>query len=111
MRVYCDDLSTRLSNAEKAANVKVIAELLAWADWRFQWVHPFRDFNGRIGRILLTAILFKLKLPPAETASVEPDEKEEYLKALRLADKGDLSALTELWLHRLLNAVKEDKNK
>lgn len=111
MQLYCDDLSTRLSNAEKAANVKAIAELLAWADWRFQWIHPFRDFNGRIGRILLTAILFKLKLPPAETASVEPDENEEYLKALRLADKGDLSALTELWLHRLLNAVKEDKNK
>ncbi len=108
MQLYCDDLSTRLLNVENAGTVREVAELLAWADWRFQWIHPFRDFNGRIGRILLTAILFKLKLPPAETASVEPGEMEQYLKALRLADKGDLSALTEIWLHRLSKAVKED---
>lgn len=105
IQLYCDDLSTRLSNVEKTTNVKETAELLAWADWRFQWIHPFRDFNGRVGRILLTAILFRLKLPPVETASVEPEEKEEYLNALRLADKGDLSALTSIWLHRLLKAV------
>ncbi len=111
MQLYCDDLSTRLSNAEKGKNVEEIAELLAWADWRFQWIHPVRDFNGRIGRILLTAILFRLKLPPTETASVDPGEKEEYLKALRLADRGDLSALTEIWLHRLLKAVKENNEK
>lgn len=109
MQLYCDDLSTRLSNAELSPHVKEIAELLAWADWRFQWIHPFRDFNGRIGRILLSAILFRLKLPPIETASVEPGKKEEYLKALRLADRRDLSALTEIWLHRLSKAVKEDK--
>lgn len=111
MRLYCDDLSTRLSNAEKTINIKEIAELLAWADWLFQWIHPFRDLNGRVGRILLTAILIRLKLPPAETASVESREKEEYLKAIRLADKQDLSALTEIWLHRLLKGVKEDNIK
>ncbi len=109
MQLYCDDLSTRLSNAEMSPNVKEIAELLAWADWRFQWIHPFRDFNGRIGRILLSAILFRLKLPPTETASVEPGKKEEYLEALRLADQIDLSALTEIWLLRLSKAVNEDK--
>lgn len=110
MQLYWDDLSTRLSNAEKGKNVEDIAELLAWTDWRFQWIHPFRDFNGRIGRILLTAVLFRLKLPPTETASVDPGEQKEYLKALRLADRGDLSALTEIWLHRLIKAVKEDRN-
>ncbi|MBI5192004.1 MAG: Fic family protein [Nitrospirae bacterium] len=111
MKLYCDDLSTRLSSAEKTINIKEIAELLAWADWRFQWIHPFRDLNGRIGRILLTAILIRLKLPPTETASVESREKQEYLKAIRLADKQDLSVLTEIWLHRLLKGVKEDKGK
>jgi fido (protein-threonine AMPylation protein) len=61
MQLYCDDLSTRLSNAEKATNVKEIAELLAWADWRFQWIHPFRDFNGRSGGHLIYLIAFKEK--------------------------------------------------
>ena len=87
-----------------------MAELLAWADWRFQWIHPFKDFNGRVGRILLTAILFKLRLPPAETAAVEPKEREEYLKALRSADRGDISALTEIWLNRLLKAIENEES-
>jgi Fic family protein len=107
MRQYCDDLSTRLSNIEKTKDIEKIAELLAWADWRFQWIHPFKDFNGRVGRIILTALLFKLKLPPAETASFEPKEREEYLKALRIADNGDLSALIQVWINRLLKASKE----
>lgn len=103
VRLYCDDMKIRLSHAEK--EVKEIAELLAWADWRFQWIHPFKDFNGRVGRILLSAILFKLKLPPAKTISVEPSEMKQYLKALRYADSGDMSPLSQIWMERLLEAA------
>ncbi|MEK7196249.1 MAG: Fic family protein, partial [Nitrospirota bacterium] len=101
VRQYCNDLATRLSFAEEEKSIEKIAETLAFADWRFQWIHPFRDFNGRVGRILLSAILFSLKLPPAETASIEPKEKERYLKALAAADTGDLSMLIEIWVERL----------
>lgn len=58
---------------------------------------------------LLTAILFKLRLPPAETASVEAEEKEKYLKALHEADSGDLSLLTEIWIERLSRAFNENR--
>lgn len=85
--------------------------MLSFSDWRFQWIHPFRDFNGRVGRIILIAVLFKLKLPPAETVSVEPEEKEKYLNALRSADKGDISMLTEIWIKRLSKAFRETKGK
>lgn len=104
VRLYCDDMKIKLSHAEK--DVKEIAELLAWADWRFQWIHPFKDFNGRIGRILLSAILFKLKLPPAKTISVDPSERKRYLNALRSADSGDIWQLAQIWMERLLEAVK-----
>ncbi|MFH1212275.1 MAG: Fic family protein [Candidatus Woesearchaeota archaeon] len=106
-RLYCEDLIARLSFALREKNIEKISETLAFADWRFQWIHPFRDFNGRVGRIILTAVLFKLTLPPAETASVEPEEKEKYLNALRTADKGDLSILAEIWIKRLSKAFKE----
>lgn len=98
---YCDDLTARLSFAAQQQDIETFAETLAFADWRFQWIHPFRDFNGRVGRILLSAILFKLRLPPAETAVVEPDKKERYLNALHEADAGNLSLLTEIWVERL----------
>jgi Fic family protein len=109
VRMYCEDLTARLSFSLKRKDIEKISETLAFADWRFQWIHPFRDFNGRVGRILLTAVLFKLRLPPAETASVEPEEKEKYLQALRTADAGDMSSLTAIWIARLSRAFKESE--
>lgn len=77
-----------------------IAALLAWVDWRFQWIHPFKDFNGRTGRILLVALCYKLALPPMNPAA-DDSGKQAYFEALRAADVGDLVLLTELWLERL----------
>lgn len=97
---FCLDLEERQRHLD---DVQSIAELLAWVDWRFQWIHPFKDFNGRVGRILLVALTYKLGLPPADPASVEQGEvqRSAYFAALRRADEGDLSSLREIWLHRL----------
>ena len=82
-----------------------IAELLAWADGRFQGIHPFKDFNGRVGRVLLAAILYKLALPHVETAPLEPDARRQYLHALQAADNGDLGPLTDIWAHRIAETL------
>ncbi|NOS80712.1 MAG: N-6 DNA methylase [Nitrospira sp.] len=104
MRQFCDDLGARLLqlNQESVANC---AEFLAWADWRFQWIHPFKDFNGRIGRVLLAALLYKLGLPHVETAPPDREARTQYLHALRAADNGDLGPLTELWVGRLIDEL------
>lgn len=94
---YCLDLAVRLAHTSDGES---IAALLAWADWRFQWIHPFKDFNGRVGRILLVALCFKLNLPPANPAA-DDDSRSRYFNALREADHGDFSALTNLWMERL----------
>lgn len=94
---FCLDLDERLRHLQGATS---IAELLAWVDWRFQWIHPFKDFNGRTGRILLVALSYKLGLPPIDPAA-EGSGKKIYFEALRAADAGNLSLLTELWLDRL----------
>ncbi len=107
MRLYCKDLAVRLASNFRENDILKFAETLAFADWRFQWIHPFKDFNGRVGRIILTALLYMLKLPPAETASPETKEREKYLEALRVADGGDFSSLTEIWVERLLKALDE----
>jgi fido (protein-threonine AMPylation protein) len=100
MRQFCDDLTVRLLhlNQESVANC---AELLAWADWRFQWIHPFKDFNGRIGRVLLAALLYKLGLPHVETAPSDPARRPQYLGSLQAADHGNLGPLTDLWITRI----------
>lgn len=93
---FCLDLDERLRHLSGAES---IAELLAWVDWRFQWIHPFKDFNGRVGRILLVALAFKLGLPPLDPAA--ESDKTAYFAALRAADSGDFSPLREIWLGRL----------
>jgi fido (protein-threonine AMPylation protein) len=106
MRLFCDDLAERLRHIRSGESpVDSIAELLAWTDWRFQWVHPFKDFNGRIGRVLLAALMYKLILPHVETAPLDAEARRQYLDALRAADRGDLGALTNLWLQRIAEAL------
>jgi hypothetical protein len=76
-----------------------------WADWRFQWIHPFRDFNGRIGRVLLVALIHRMGLPPMDTIQTESDTRHQYLEALRAADNGNLQPLTILWMQRIAEAL------
>ena len=104
MRQFCDDLVERLRH-DPGVSVRSAAEFLAWVDWRFQWIHPFKDFNGRIGRVLLAALLYKLGLPHVETASVDPAVRREYLEALQVADEGSLGRLTDMWTHRIAEVL------
>ena len=54
MRMFCEDLRARLHHLPpESAHVQELAAFLAWVDWRFQWIHPFKGFNDRIGRVLL----------------------------------------------------------
>jgi len=46
----------------------------------FENVHPFRDGNGRVGRLLLNNILLKHKLPPV---NIELKNRREYYGALQ----------------------------
>lgn len=97
MKNFCLDLGERLRHINGAQS---LAELLAWVDWRFQWIHPFKDFNGRIGRILLVALGYRLNLPPVDPAA-QGAAAQEYFSALRAADDGNLLPLQSIWLTRL----------
>jgi fido (protein-threonine AMPylation protein) len=101
-RQFCDDLAERLQHVD--ATVGKLTHLVAWTDWRVQWIHPFKDFNGRIGRVLLAALLFKLGLPHLETAPLDAEARAGYLDALHAA-AGDLESLKGVWLRRLLDAM------
>lgn len=77
------------------------AALLAWADWRFQWIHPFKDFNGKTGQVILAALIRKLRLLLIDPAVACGSNQSAYFAALRLADEGDITALNALWSDQL----------
>ena len=106
MRLFCDDLAGRLRHIRPdVPDLHAIAEFLAVADGRFQSIHPFRDFNGRVGRVLLVALLHVLGLPPVEIVPSGSEFRQAYFEALNAADQGEYGLLTEMWLRRLSAAL------
>lgn len=68
--------------------------------YRFERIHPFRDGNGRTGRLVMNLLLVRQGYPPA---IIFKRDREKYLLALQRADGGDLGALTEV----IARAVKD----
>lgn len=99
MKNFCTDAETRIKHLPQIAEpdyLDDLIELLAWVHHRFLWIHPFQDYNGRIGRLLINIILLDLVLPAIELKVETPASRKRYIKALQAADKGDMVLLERI---------------
>jgi Fic family protein len=77
----------------KAAYADELPLVLAKIHNRFEQIHPFRDGNGRCGRLALNLILVRLGFPPC---IILKTRRAQYLKALQTADNGSCKRLAEI---------------
>lgn len=72
---------------------------------QFENIHPFRDGNGRVGRILLNNILIKHRLPPI---NIDFKNRAEYYESLQAYEKNhDLKPTIELFMKEYNNLKKK----
>ena len=107
----CDDLSERLSHLtspeqEEQFLVEIIS-LLAWFQHRFVWIHPFRDYNGRVARLLTNLLLLNLGLPIAPIKAETRSDRDKNVEAMKKADENDYSKLEELISNALTQSLEK----
>ncbi len=72
---------------------------------QFENIHPFRDGNGRVGRIILNNILIKNGLPPL---NINFKNRTEYYQSLKVYEiHKDLKPTIELYIKEYKNLQKE----
>lgn len=65
-----------------------LLEALAKVHVLFEAIHPYRDGNGRVGRLVLNYVAIRSGLPPLVVKGLEAQDRERYYKALERADQG-----------------------
>lgn len=111
IRNLCDDLEERLkylpSQQDEEKYLAEIISLLTWFQHRFVWIHPFKDYNGRVARLLTNLLALNLGLPILSIKASTGRDRNNYIQAMKAADQLDYSKLERL----IANALKESLEK
>lgn len=107
----CNDLSERLLHLpfpeDEEAFLTEVISLLAWFQHCFVWIYPFKDYNGRLARLLTNVIVLNLGFPILTIRAETGKDRDKYVEAMKAADQHDYSQLEEL----ITTALKESLEK
>jgi len=74
---------------------------------QFEYIHPFEDGNGRVGRLLMNNILIKHHMPPVNITMIS---RKEYYESIRMFQhSGDLKPTIDLIIKEYKEIEKDIK--
>lgn len=93
MYQFVENLNFKIS---RSATLADHIDCLSYAHYEFIRIHPFNNGNGRTGRILMNLVALKFGYQPLKLYHREGNSRDVYIKAMKLADKGNFEPLTTL---------------
>jgi Fic family protein len=79
-----------------------IVELAAIVHHKFVHIHPFRDGNGRTGRIIMNVFLMQAGFP---LAIIQKNDRKKYYRVLQMADVGKYEPLVQFIAQAVLRSL------
>jgi cell filamentation protein len=73
----------------RAGSLEAQAQALAVVHAELILIHPFRDGNGRLARLLSTLMALQMGLPPLDFGGVHGTEKRRYIEAIHASVGAD----------------------
>ena len=106
MHNFAADLEARMASTNPDSGDRILDDL-AFAEGRLLFIHPFEDFNGRVSRLFLAELLYRLDLPMVDIAASSAEETKRYFAALQAYDQHDSRPLTAIWRQRISRGIQQ----
>ncbi len=88
----------RIHTPCKSQEVPNVAAALAETHVEFVLIHPFREGNGRISRLLCTLMALQAGLPFLDFSAMGGERKPEYIRAIQDGLDRDYSKMTSIFV-------------
>lgn len=107
----CDDLEERLKHLPHILNdeqfLSEAISILTWFQHQFVWIHPFKDYNGRVARLVTNLLALNLRFPIITIKAETSKDRDNYINSMKAADNHNIIKLEKL----IADALKESLEK
>jgi cell filamentation protein len=105
MRQFENQQLTRLTPC-RFKSIEEVAVALAEVHVELVLIHPFRDGNGRIARLLAVLMALQAGLPPLDFSDIEGVKREEYFAAVRAGLDRDYLPMEKIFAKVISRSLK-----
>ena len=93
------------------SSIDTIVEALATVHVELVLIHPFREGNGRLARLVSVLMAFQAGLPPLDFKHIRGSKKEEYFSAVRKGLSNDYLPMKKIFREVLERTIKRASRK